>query len=355
MAKIKYMIPNFMSFGRNEILMKLYKKYPHVMRDDTEIYTFYGVFPGAIWNGGRLSVSEFETPKSFMKKVSNFYNKRGISLTYTFTNPLLKHEHLSNEYCNTMLSALDNGFNEINISSDILEDYIRQNFPGYKINKSITATAGKSFEPDEKYHIVVIAKRENKNWELLKSIKNKKQVEILCDELCKNGCPFIYKHYRDYSMFQLGQVSDDPYFMKCRHMGKGIDDGGFCARNRESWYYIPFEDIKKYTDLGYQYFKLSAPSRDSNDLTGLQNIMDYCVKPEYQMDVYTYVLERILLEFSYETMYKLENSVDYKILILNKFFGVSLAQQSAQQMPSSIEMEDMSKTLNKTMKEEKFL
>ena len=27
------------------------------------------------------------------------------------------------------------------------------------------------------------AKRENKNWELLKSIKNKKQVEILCDEL----------------------------------------------------------------------------------------------------------------------------------------------------------------------------
>lgn len=355
MAKIKYMVPNFMSFGRNEILMKLYDKYPDVMREDTEIYTFYGVFPGAIWNGGRLSISEFETPTSFMKKVKNFYNKKGISLTYTFTNPLLKHEHLSNEYCNRMLKALENGFNEINISSDLLEDYVRKNYPRYKINKSITATAGKSFEPDPKYHIVVIAKRENKNWELLKSIKNKKQVEILCDELCKNGCPFVYKHYRDYSMYQLGQVSNDPYFMRCRHVGKTLDDGGFCSRNRESWYYIPFEDIKKYTDLGYQYFKLSAPSRDANDLTGLQNIIDYLVKPEYQMDVYCYILERILLEYEHDVMDNLAKSENYRMAIMSKFAGIQSVEDTAQQMPSAVETEDMSKTLNKTMKNEKFL
>ena len=73
------------------------------------------------------------------------------------------------------------------------------------------------------------------------------------------------------------------------------------------------------------------------------------------MDIHTYMLERILLEFEHETMYKLENGIDYKLSILEKFFGNSSSEQNAQQMPSSIKMEDMSKTLNKSMKDEKFL
>ena len=64
------------------------------------------------------------------------FNSRGIPLRFTFTNPLIEEKHLSDKVCNDILKMADNGMNEVIVMSPILEQYIRENYPGYKITSS---------------------------------------------------------------------------------------------------------------------------------------------------------------------------------------------------------------------------
>ena len=47
-------------------------------------------------------------------------------MRYTYTNPLLTREDLSDAYCNFCMKAADNGMNEVLVVSDILEEYIER-------------------------------------------------------------------------------------------------------------------------------------------------------------------------------------------------------------------------------------
>lgn len=292
--KIKYILPDFMSLNRNKILMDIFEKYQVLTRKNTMIYSFYGTFPGCIWNGGRPDISNFKYSKKYIRKLRDFYNERGIKVTFTFTNSLLRKEQLEDEYCNTILEIFNNGMNEVLVASAILEEYIRQKYPGYKVNKSITIADGKLDYDISKYNLVVIDKKLNRDFKYLKKIEQKQKIEILCDETCFNDCPYTKKHYEEISALQLGEQATHELFGKCRFLNRVHESEFIAYRNKNSNYYISPDKIEVYNNLGFEYFKLSG--REKFNFHGLESIIDYLIKPEFQLDVRTYILESIMQE-----------------------------------------------------------
>ena len=71
--------------------------------------------------------------------IKNFYNdKEKLPMRFIFTNSQLKEEHLSDRFCNLITEICENDLNEIVVNSPLLEDYIRTNYPKYKIISSTT-------------------------------------------------------------------------------------------------------------------------------------------------------------------------------------------------------------------------
>ena len=132
---INYHIPDFLKhFKLNRILIEALEIHPEWFRDNVKIGSSYGVFPTALWNGGRGSFGL--TDDRTMREVLKYYNDKGIPCRYTFTNPLITEEHLNDPFCNKMLKFGDNGLNEVIVFSPVLEQYIRENYPSYKITAS---------------------------------------------------------------------------------------------------------------------------------------------------------------------------------------------------------------------------
>ena len=73
--------------------------------------------------------------------VADLMAEYGISSRLTFSNSLLREEHLSDKKCNALCSLFErNGRtdNGVIITSDLLLDHIRRNYPGFYFVSSTT-------------------------------------------------------------------------------------------------------------------------------------------------------------------------------------------------------------------------
>ena len=202
------------------------------------------------------------------------------------------------------------------VSSELLENYIKQNYPKYKINRSITANHDEEYNYD-KYNMVVIDKKYNRDYEYLKIIKKKEKVELLCDEVCFNDCKFTKQHYKEISDLQLGAMPKHELYGRCRYQDRLPSCKYIQDRNKNSKYYISPNDVSNiYAMMGFKYFKLSG--REKYNFIGLESIIDYLIKPEYQMDVRTYIMERILLEAEEDINKQLAIEKEYSMQIDNR-------------------------------------
>jgi len=135
--EVYWHLPGFCSFRYlNQILINLMDKYPEKFREGYKIGSVYGTFPGAIWNGGRAVFGIAN--KGDMEKIIRAYNSKKVPVRFTWTNCLLEEKHLSDTYCNLIMKLAANGMNQVLVNKKILEDYIRKEYPMYKIISSTT-------------------------------------------------------------------------------------------------------------------------------------------------------------------------------------------------------------------------
>lgn len=174
--RVRFHLPDFAGrFKLNLMFAEMLKNRPEFFREGVEIASFYGVFPPAMWNGGRTQGGVCDRP--FIKQVIKAFNDRGIPLRFTFTNPALEKKHLSDPFCNMILTLADNGLNEAIVMSPLLENYIRNNFPKYKLTSStckrITDPEKLKEELEKDYSIVVVDYDFNNNFEALEKLPEK--------------------------------------------------------------------------------------------------------------------------------------------------------------------------------------
>ncbi len=187
---LNFYLPDFFYLFKLNINTILYmKKNPRFFYDDIRVKAIYGAFPPSIWNGGRVMSFDFVERNAIVAALKNF-NGMGVALRYTFTNILLTEEDVHDSYCNECLKLGHNGMNEVLVNSPILEEYIREKYPKYRIISSTTKgikTIDGLNEELEKYPIVVADYTLNNKEELFQ-IPNRDRCEILLNTNCADNC-----------------------------------------------------------------------------------------------------------------------------------------------------------------------
>lgn len=255
----------------NIVWLGLMKQYPDKFRDGYKIASVYGTFPGAIWNGGRsvfgnISVTDIE-------KIIKAYNANEVPVRFTWTNSLLEEKHMEDAFCNRIMELADNGFNQVLVNRDCLEQHIRKNYPNYPMisstTKRMTDLQGIKEELDKDYHLVVLDYDLNHDEEVLKELEPYAgKLEILVNEICYPHCPMRKMHYRDESRAQL--ENDTQSYFECPNK----DTPRVFAECKKRPAFISNEEIGSYIERGYVNFKIVGRG----------------LPPQFALDSYLYFL-----------------------------------------------------------------
>ncbi len=291
--RARFHLPNFSGYFKlNLLFAELLRRHPEYFREGVEIASVYGVFPPCLWNGGRSSGGYAD--RSFMKIVIKEFNSRGIPLRFTFTNLMLEKKHLSDERCNTMLHLANNGQNGVIVASPLLEDYLRRNYPEFRLTSSTckrrNTEEGLRAELEQDYHIVVADYDLNNRFEILERLPRKQDVELLVNACCMPECPNRSQHYQDIGLQQIAfcahirknpqqpfdLAAHDPHnFRSCPYSKRNI----FAIKDLRT--HISPEAIwEKYLPMGFSQFKIEGRTASVPNL--IETYMYYMAAPEHR-------------------------------------------------------------------------
>jgi collagenase-like PrtC family protease len=277
---LNFYLPDFFYLFKLNINTILYmKKNPQLFYDNITVKAVYGAFPPSIWNGGRVMSFDFVERAAVVAAFKNF-NGLGVALRFTFTNTLLREEDVYDSYCNECMKLGNNGMNEVLVNSPILEKYIREKYPKYRIisstTKGIKTIDGLNKEL-EKYPIVVADYTLN-NTEELFQIPNRDRCEILLNTNCADNCQARQQHYRFLAKLQM-QQEVEPF--KCPHGRDQILTLNMYDMMKVNKSFVKVEDLYgKYVPAGFREFKIEG--RKLNQYEVIEYYVYYLVKPEHR-------------------------------------------------------------------------
>ena len=258
----------------NLLFDKIMKENQSLFNKDYKISVFYGSFENSIWNGGRAN-KPFDISFDDIKNNIDLINQNGISVRYTFTNSLIKSNHLNDQISNKLMELANNGMNGVIVASEDLYNYLKEKYPNFHYVYSITNCSlniedyNKAYD---KYDTLVLDQRLNKNIDFLKKLKGKEKIEILINHFCPINCPNIKKHYLSYSIYNLYNIKEnyncllekDTFkvinYLKEKNIDtKLIDYYLFLkALKKGNESLITREELKWYINNGFNKFKISS-------------------------------------------------------------------------------------------------
>ena len=287
MKKINLNCPGFYTgFNIYKTLLELQQTAPECFSSNVAIESIFDTFPNMIWNGGTVNQG-YQPSLEKIKEIIDFYYGNNIEIALTLTNPLLTKEDLYDRYCNKIVSLCENENNSILVSSSILEEYIRNKYPKFKIKRSIIASNKNTdyLSLLNKYDKIVLPRRQIKDFKFLESIpiEVRNRFELLCNDPCPIICPYLYKHYNGFAKITLYEEVTSKDILKCKTLKSDDPLKNFHYKNDQ----ITYNEIcEKYLPLFYNSFKLSG----RNDVfTIIFSIVPFFFKQEYQLELAHYL------------------------------------------------------------------
>ena len=283
MPTAHYHLPGLFEFyDLYRAFLPLYRTHREYFYDWCDIGSLYGAPAGCLWGGGRAGFGDDDP-----RKVLALTREYGISARLTFSNSLLRQEHLSDRACNALcaLFAEQDG-NGVIVHSDLLLGYLKQKYPNLyfvsSTTKVLTAFDQLQQELDrEDFRFVVPDFRLNKAFDRLNALlqSQKDKVEFLCNECCWFGCQDRKACYETVSRKNLGEPCPEHL---CAAPGGG--EGYRFSRAMENPGFIGVEDIQNtYLPMGFSHFKIEGRSLGSALI--LEFLLYYLTKPEYHLHV----------------------------------------------------------------------
>ena len=287
--EVKFHLPGLrQNYPLNMLVVSLLEQKPEYFREGIKIASFFGEFPMSLWNGGRLSNYD-QCDEGFVRNVIKNINAKGIPVRYTYTNMLVNQEDLKDPWCNFCMREADNGMNEVMIFSPILEQYIRETYPGYKLNsstcKEIRDIDLVNEELKKDYYLVVLDYNFNNQFDELEKIEDKARCEILVNTLCTPNCPRRGEHYENIAknqriMLENRRMPADKQtpleHWQCEYGERN------CVHTIQSYstYIAPETIWEKYVPMGFNNFKIEG--RTANLFSLVETYCHYLIRPEYQ-------------------------------------------------------------------------
>ena len=290
--KAYYHLPGLFEFYElYRVFLPLFREHREYFYDWCDIGSIYGAPADCIWGGGRVGIGD-QDPGEVLALMQEF----GISARLTFSNSLLKKEHLADMKCNALCSLFEKSGklqNGVIVHSDLLLKYLKNNYPGLYLVSTTTKVLTdfsqllRELGRDD-FLYVVPDFRLNKaleKWDTVPDVQ-KSKVEFLCNECCFFGCKDRKACYEAVSRKNLGEDSCD---FRCTSPDA---EGGYqFSKAMTNPGFIGINDIRSiYLPMGFSNFKIEG--RGLGSALILEFLLYYMTRPEYQL----HVREKIYLD-----------------------------------------------------------
>ena len=283
--KAYYHLPGLFEFYRlYRVFLPLFTSHREYFYDWCEIGSIYGAPADCLWGGGRVGFGDARP-----EDAAALTREYGISACLTFSNSLLRQEHLADRKCNALCSLFEkNGpaENGAIIHSDLLLRYLREKYPGFYLVSSTTKVLREfgQFEKEisrDEFRYVVPDFRLNREFDRLNGLTEglKQKAVFLCNECCWFDCPDRKACYENVSRKNLGEdcaehVCASPEASRGYRFSDAMRNPGF----------IGIEDIRDiYLKNGFSHFKIEG--RGLGSAVVLEFLLYYMTRPEYQLKV----------------------------------------------------------------------
>lgn len=280
-----YHLPGLFEFYElYRVFLPLYRAHREYFYDWCRIGSIYGAPPDCIWGGGRIGSGDCTAQEALA-----LTREHGVSARLTFSNSLLREEHLTDQKCNALcrlFSESDGPQIGVIIHSELLLRYLRERYPKLYFVSSTTKvlTAFPQLQAElarDEFRFVVPDFRLNRAFDRLNALPEaaKDKVELLCNECCWFGCKERSACYEAVSRKNLGEAAPE-------HICAAPDAaGGYrFSRAMENPGFIGVEAIRRiYMPMGFSHFKIEGRSLGSALI--LEFLLHYLTKPEYQLRV----------------------------------------------------------------------
>ena len=280
-----YHLPGLFEFYElYRVFLPLYRTHREYFYDWCRIGSIYGAPPDCIWGGGRIGSGDCTAQEALA-----LTREHGVSARLTFSNSLLREEHLTDRKCNALcrlFSESDGPQNGVIVHSELLLRYLRERYPKLYFVSSTTKvlTAFPQLQAElarDEFRFVVPDFRLNRAFDRLNALPEaaKDKVELLCNECCWFGCKERSACYEAVSRKNLGEAAPE-------HICAAPDAaGGYrFSKAMENPGFIGVEAIRRiYMPMGFSHFKIEGRSLGSALI--LEFLLHYLTKPEYQLRV----------------------------------------------------------------------
>ena len=280
-----YHLPGLFEFyDLYRLFLPLFREHREYFYEWCEIGSLYGAPADCLWGGGRVGAGECD-PAAALSLAREY----GVSARLTFSNSLLKPEHLSDRKCNALCRLLAEGQgprNGVIIHSELLLDYLKKQYPGLYFVSSTTKvlTDFAQFQQElarEDFLYVVPDFRLNKALDRLRALPDaqKAKVEFLCNECCWFGCRDRKACYEAVSRKNLGIPGPE------HHCAAPDAAGGYrFSKAMANPGFISVGDIRNvYLPADFSHFKIEG--RSLGNALILEFLLYYLTRPEYQLRV----------------------------------------------------------------------
>ena len=283
--RARYHLPGLFEFYElYRAFLPLFFSHREYFYDWCEIGSIYGAPADCLWGGGRVGFGE-DRPG----EVAALLREYGVSARLTFSNSLLRPEHLADKRCNALCALFEKSGtvpNGVILASDLLLDYLRRAYPDFYFVSSTTKVLTE-FEQLEaelgrgEFSYVVPDFRLNRAIDRLDMLSDeqKGKLEFLCNECCWFDCPDRRACYENVSRKNLGQ--DVP---EHRCVSPTADRGYRFSDAMNNPGFIGIGDIQSiYLPRGFSQFKIEGRSLGSAVV--LEFLLYYLTRPEHQLKV----------------------------------------------------------------------
>ena len=280
-----YHLPGLYEFYElYRVFLPLFRQHREYFYDWCEIGSIYGAPGDCLWGGGRVGYGDC-APRDVLRLTREY----GVSARLTFSNSLLREEHLSDRKCNELcrlFSEAGGPANGVIVHSDLLLHYLEKRYPGLYFVSSTTKvlTEFQQLRQElerEEFRYVVSDFRLNRAFDRLEALPAplKDKVEFLCNECCWFGCKDRKACYETVSRKSLGEDGPEhrcaaPDAEGGYRFSKAMTNPGFIGVGDISNVYLP---------MGFSHFKIEGRSLGSALI--LEFLLYYLTKPEYQLRV----------------------------------------------------------------------
>lgn len=277
-----YHLPGLFEFYEfYRVFLPLFREHRTWFYDWCDIGSIYGAPADCLWGGGRAGFGDDEA-----REVLSLLREYGISARLTFSNSLLRDEHLSDAKCNTLCALFNDSQtpqNGVIVHSEMLLSYLRRKYSNLYFVSSTTKvlTDFRAFEKElerDEFRFVVPDFRLNRALDKLGALPQweKDKVEFLCNECCDFRCVERRACYEAVSRKNLGEDVEH------RCAAPGGARGYRFSEAMKNPGFISAADIRDtYLPMGFSHFKIEGRGLGSALL--LEFLLHYMTKPEHHL------------------------------------------------------------------------